>query len=51
MSPKVRDARIEQWRHDPEARVLLFTSIGAVGLNLTEACNVIHAVSIGKPTF
>lgn len=51
MSPKVRDDRIEQWRREAEARVLLFTSIGAIGLNLTEACNVIHAVSNGKPTF
>ncbi|KIM38289.1 hypothetical protein M413DRAFT_12967 [Hebeloma cylindrosporum] len=42
MTPKQRDDNLELWRHDPECRVLLFTSVGNTGLNMTEARNVIH---------
>ena len=45
MSPKVRDENLQNWRQDPECQVLLFTSVGATGLNMTDACNVIHNVS------
>jgi len=45
MSPKLRDENLQKWRNDPECRVLLFTSVGTTGLNMTEAQNVIHFVS------
>jgi SNF2 family DNA or RNA helicase len=41
-----RNETVEKFRTDPHARVLIFSSVGAVGLNLTVASVVILFVSV-----
>lgn len=45
LTPKQRDDRIRAFKNDPTIRVLLMSSVGQVGLNLTNASVIILYVS------